>query len=199
MKLGLLADLHEDVPNLRRALERLRSHGVERVVVLGDVFDTGAAAEETAALLREAGAVGVWGNHDFGLCRNPGARARETFSAAVLDFAASLQPRLEVEDCLFTHLEPWRDPEDLLQLWGEADFPDPERLARSFAATEQRVLFTGHHHRWRLWTPEGRLDWRGEAPVRLEGGRYLVQVAAMCEEWCAVYDTTGGELIPFKV
>jgi predicted phosphodiesterase len=196
MKLGLLADIHEETGKLLRALEWLRPHTPDRIVVLGDVFDTGARLDEIVALLDSAGAIGVWGNHDYGLCR-PGPEAEGLFSLRVLEFAASLQPWLELDDCLFTHLEPWRDPEDILALWEAEDLPDgPDRLARSFAATEQRILFTGHSHRWRISTPEGRLDWQGEAPIHLRTGRYLVTIAAVSDGFCALYDTGTGELLP---
>ena len=58
MRLGILADIHEDVPKLTLALRHLRREGVEQVVVLGDVFETGRRLNETVALLAEAGAVG---------------------------------------------------------------------------------------------------------------------------------------------
>ncbi len=71
MKLGLLADIHEQTGQLRRAIAVLQQHGGESFVVLGDVFETGPRMEETVGLLRQAGAVGVWGNHDVGLCWGP--------------------------------------------------------------------------------------------------------------------------------
>src|SRR5947208_2163570 len=69
MRLGLLADIHEEVDLLRLALDRFRHEAVDQVVVLGDVAETGERLTETTLLLAGAGAVGVWGNHDFGLCR----------------------------------------------------------------------------------------------------------------------------------
>lgn len=71
MRLGLLADIHEEADLLRLALDQFRRQAVDRVVVLGDVADAGERLVETALLLVGAGAVGVWGNHDFGLCREP--------------------------------------------------------------------------------------------------------------------------------
>src|SRR5262249_39844569 len=66
-------------------------------------------------------------------------------------FMGSLQPHLEIDGCLFTHVEPWLDPHTVEDLWSFHGPPDsPEKLARSFAATRQRVLFIGHLHRWLL-------------------------------------------------
>jgi hypothetical protein len=58
----------------------------------------------------------------------------------------------------------------------------------------------GHFHRWLLATPGGLLDWGGGGPVTLPPGqRYLVAVAAVCNGWCAVFDTAVGELIPCRL
>ncbi len=46
MKLGILADIHEQTGELRKAIEMLQQHGAERFVVLGDVFEMGKRIEE---------------------------------------------------------------------------------------------------------------------------------------------------------
>src|SRR5260370_6507579 len=71
MKLGLLADIHENTRQLQKAIAVLQQHGAERFVVLGDVFEMGKRIEQTVRLLQEVEAVGVWGNHDVGLCSDP--------------------------------------------------------------------------------------------------------------------------------
>jgi hypothetical protein len=68
----------------------------------------------------------------------------------------SLQPHLEIDGCLFTHVEPWLDPHKVEDFWYFDGPPDtPEKLARSFQAVPNRVLFIGHMHRWMLGTPDG--------------------------------------------
>jgi predicted phosphodiesterase len=62
MKLGILADIHEHVDELRQAIEKLQKQAADRFVVLGDVFEMGKRIEETVHLLRDVEAVGVWGN-----------------------------------------------------------------------------------------------------------------------------------------
>ena len=117
MKLGLLADIHEDTRELEKAIAVLQQHGAERFVVLGDVFEMGQRMEETVALLPQVEAVGVWGNHDVGLCFDPEDGVCRRYSAASLDFMASLRPHLEIDGCLFTHVEPWLDPHKVEDLW----------------------------------------------------------------------------------
>jgi hypothetical protein len=204
VKLGIITDIHEQVADLERALAQCDRHGVDQVLCLGDVFQSGEAIRETVALLARRGIAGVWGNHDFGLCSHPSALAssrRVQYAGPVLEYLATFRPSLEVEDCLFSHVEPWRDLNDVLGLWYLGGLPDtPEKAARSFDACHQRVLFTGHHHRWLLATREGVIPWDGSRAVRLEAPqRYLVVVAAVCEGFCGVYDTRTGELTPVAI
>ncbi len=200
MKLGLLADIHEHVEELRRAIDVLEKHGADRFVVVGDVFEMGKRIDETVHLLRDVQAVGVWGNHDVGLCFDPDEGVRQRYSAAVLDFMGGLQPRLEIDGCLFTHVEPWLDPHKVEDLWYFDGPPDtPEKLTRSFVAVPNRVMFLGHFHRWLLGTPAGVTPWRGEKPVCLStNDRSLVVVHAVWDGKCALFDTTTDDLIPFR-
>jgi hypothetical protein len=201
LKLGLISDIHEHVTDLRLALAECDRHRVEQIICLGDVFQLGEAIHDTVALLAQRGIPGVWGNHDFGLCGHPSALAssrRVHYVGPVLDYLATFKPSLELEDCLFSHVEPWRDLNDVMGLWYLGGLPDvPEKAARSFDACSNRVMFTGHHHRWLVATREGALPWDGTTAIRLEPTqRYLVVVAAVCEGYCAIYDTRSCELSP---
>jgi predicted phosphodiesterase len=202
MRIGILADIHEDLGHLRCAIDVLREQRADRLVVLGDVFELGHRLEETVAVLNGVGAIGVWGNHDFGLCGdNPRPEDRRRYGDQVLDFMGSLQPRLEVEGCLFTHVEPWLDPEKIEDLWYFDGPPEtPEQVARIFAATHNRVMFVGHYHRWLVVTPEGIRPWAGDAPIILEAGnRHLVAINAVCQGKCALFDTETSLLTPFDL
>jgi len=112
MKLGILADIHEDVARVRQALEHFRQEDIDQVVFLGDLFDRGQHLAETVALLSACGAVGVWGNHDLGLCDHPHERIRARYAGPVFDFMQTLRPRLELDGCLFSHGLPSWDPAD---------------------------------------------------------------------------------------
>jgi predicted phosphodiesterase len=201
MRLGLLADIHEAVDLLREALALFRRHGVDEVVSLGDFCEMHQHLDETVRLLRDAGAVGVWGNHDFGLCQPTGTALDGRFAAEVLAWTTSMQPHLVRDDCLFTHVEPWLDGNDLVQLWYFEGLPDtPEKLARSFDAVPQRVLFSGHVHRWFLASPRGPIDWDGRTPIHLRPPeRYYLVVDALVHGRCAIYETTTGELTPLTL
>jgi Calcineurin-like phosphoesterase superfamily domain len=201
MKLGLITDIHEHVADLELALAECDRHGVDKVICLGDVFQNGEAIRETVALLAQRNIVGVWGNHDFGLCSHPSALVssrRVHFVGPVLDYLATFRPSLEVKDCLFSHVEPWRDLNDVMGLWYLGGLPDvPAKASRSFDACSHRVMFSGHHHRWLVTTREGVIPWDGSRAIQLEAPqRYLVIVAAVCEGFCGVYNTETCELVP---
>ena len=84
------------------------------------------------------------------------------FPRPVVVFMASLQPRLEIDGCLFTHVEPWLDPYDIADLWNFEGWPNTaERLAKSFAAVKNRIMFMGHIHRYFAATPAGVVELAG--------------------------------------
>jgi hypothetical protein len=206
MRLGLLADLHEHVEPLRLALDLFARERVDRVVLLGDNFDPmsrrGAAAE-VATLLAGADAVGVWGNHDAGLCVDVREATRQRYPAHVLEYTARLLPRLVIEDCLFTHIEPRLDPTRVEDLWGftqEGRLDSAEKARPSFAARGERFLFMGHHHRWWATTPEAVLPWDGATPLDLSPvPRALVIVGAAYAGRCGVFDTQRAVLTPYSL
>ena len=200
MKLGLITDIHEQVDFLRLALDRFAREQVDQVVMIGDVFETGERIEETCRLLTEVNAIGVWGNHDYGLSFEPDDSVRDKYATSVIDYMTSLRPRLEVDGCHFSHVEPWLDPENVADLWYFDGPPDEHgKLERIFTALPNRVMFAGHFHKFLLATPEGIADWQGESPIRLyENQRYFVVVGALCEARYAVYDTEASVLMPFN-
>ncbi len=200
MKLGILADIHEDVEALERALHLLRLQPVDRVVVLGDLLYTGRRVAEITDLLARAGAVGVWGNHDLGLCHEPAPPLLARYPGRAFDFLRTLGPRLELAGCLFTHGLPHWDATDPVAYYLGAGPETPEGLAGAFGASACRVSFVGHFHRWLAATPEGITAWDGGEPLCLDPARrHLVVVAAVCDGWCAVYDTDAGRLVPRRL
>jgi hypothetical protein len=200
MKIGILADIHEGVEDLTRALTVLRREAVDRLVVLGDIIETGERIGPTVALLAEAGTVGVWGNHDLGLCYQPEEPLRSRYAGAVLDYMQTLRPRLEVDGCLFSHALPCWDPTDPVICYLGPRPETAEGRSASFAASACRVHFMGHFHRWLVATPEGGLDWHGgEAILLPPPQRYLVVVAAVCDGWCATFDTDSNRLVPWRL
>ena len=201
LKIGILADIHEAHQQLRRAIDCLRSEKVQEFVVLGDIFETGRGLENTVELLAQIGVVGVFGNHDLGLSVAPDEQTYRRYGTQIVDFFAGLRPRYEIDDCLFTHSQAWMDPADIEQPWYLHPIPATDKLlAQNFAATDQRVMFQGHYHRWLAAVPAGPLSWQGGSSLKLDmNQRYLIVVHAVCDGWSAVYDTERAFLQPLRI
>jgi hypothetical protein len=204
VRLGLVTDIHNHAAELAAALAAFRDRGVDQVITIGDTCDAfgrGDGAAAVASLLDGCAAVGVWGNHDFTLCRDVSEAIRGRYPPVVLDVMARMGPRLVVGDCHFSHKESSVDPHDVAQLWDVSDRPpDLMELARlAFAAVGSRWQFVGHYHRWWAATPAGPVGWAGGEPLPfVPGQRYFVVVAPVCEGWCGILDTGQGRLEPLR-
>lgn len=200
MKLGLITDIHEHVVNLRRALDQFDREQVDQIVFIGDLFELGQRVEETCQLMNEANVVGVWGNHDYGLSFRPDAVLRDKFSSSVFDYMGTLCPRLAIAGCYFSHVEPWLNPEEIVDLWFFDGPPDnPDRLEKIFNSVPERIMFAGHYHEWLVVSPDGISDWKGDRPLSLAEGRHFVVVDALCKGSFATYDTECALFSPYRV
>src|SRR5437016_3516617 len=112
MRIGLLADIHEDVERLNAAIARCRREGADRLLTLGDIYQDGRRFAATVELLAAADVAGVWGNHEFGICHEPDEWVERTFDAPTRAYMARLRPRLEVAGVLLGHVLPRHDPTD---------------------------------------------------------------------------------------
>ena len=197
MRLGLLADIHEAVGPLGRAVQELKALGVDSFVILGDVLDCGERVEETVSILAPLAGVGVWGNHDFGLCGEVPPAIRGRFSEAVLDYFSGLRPTVELAGCRFQHIDPHLDPGSFEDLWR---FTTLEERIKGIGQRAEARVFVGHHHRWEVVTPEREIEWEEGRVMRFESGqRYLTTVNAVADGWFAVLDTERDELRPLRV
>jgi hypothetical protein len=200
MKLGLISDIHEHVDNLRACLMHLQSEGVDQIVMLGDAYELGHRIQPTCELLAAANVVGVWGNHDFGLCVDPTEEMYVNHGKDVIGYMTSLQSRIVIDDCYFAHIEPWLNPDLLEDLWFFDGMPETaERRQQIFSAQPQRVFFAGHYHRWLLVSPDRTEPWDGSTPICLKEGQYFVVLDALIKGSFATYDPVTGWLIPHRL
>ena len=197
MRIGIVADIHADSRRLAIALRLLRDAGVDQVVTLGDVIYAGGEIRDTVSLLFQNSVIGVWGNHDLGLCIDPDQWALEKFGTSVMRYMATLRPSLELDECLFTHGMPHWDATDP-EIYYLGGGHSQDNVVRSLESFPQRVMFVGHFHRWFVGNRLGPLDWDGRAPIQLcDADRYLVVIGAVCNGKCACFDTSTRELVPF--
>ncbi len=201
MILGILSDIHEDIERLTSALNSLRAMKPDRIIMLGDVFDHGDRIAEACRILAAAGAQGVWGNHDFGLCMDVVEDLAARMDPGVLAFMATLRPNLTVADCLFQHVEPWLDPTQVEDLWQH--FGPPEgvtRIERALRESPKRVCFMGHLHHWVVANEEGPVILGEPRSMTLDPSRrWFLAIGAVCDGWAAAYDTDSGLLTPIAL
>ena len=192
MRIGIVSDIHENVEGLKAAVDTLRADGMDTLVFLGDVVATGKRVEECARILLDADAQGVFGNHEMLLTD------RASLSPTIRSFLDSLAPMRSIEDCLFSHIEPWLDHSKVAHLWYlDGAFQTTEDARRSFDAQSELVIFLGHYHLWRAAAPTEILSWEGEEPLHLDPAtRYLVAVPALYCGHFALADTETNVLHP---
>ncbi len=201
MILGILADIHECLPNLAAALACLAAQRVDRIIFLGDLCETGRHLRPAVDKLRDAGAVGVFGNHDMGLIVDPDPEFRAKFDDVSLAYLDGLADALVVEDCRFSHVQTWMSPRDFDQPWYLHGPPEtPELIARNFAAVPERVLFQGHYHCWLASDRHGPRPWAAESPITLDPDeRHIVLVDAVLGGWCSTFETDTARLVPHRI
>jgi predicted phosphodiesterase len=172
---GVLSDVHANLQALEAVLTSLDRSGVDRILVAGDLVGYGAQPNECIAVLREAGALCVAGNHDLFLAgRLPAARLaprarlslevqRRLLSEDVRAYLASLPQRLHHDGVLVTHgsldspEEYVRDETRALELL--------DRLPQEAPGADTLVL--GHTHRQAcVLTGRGAVRPRRAVPVR---------------------------------
>ncbi len=200
MKFGILADIHGHVEHLRKAITCLSREQVDQFIVLGDLIFDRSHATETVGLLKDCGAVGVWGNHELGLCVDPDDEIRSMYTAPVLEYFSALSAQLEFADLLFSHTLPSEDARDPLSYYlGPHPLADGA-LKGSFDQFPHRVMMIGHFHRWFAATPAGAVPWDGGQPLVLESHRrYLFIVHAVMFGWAAVFDDRTNVLTPIRL
>jgi predicted phosphodiesterase len=160
---GLLGDLHGEDAALALALRVFADEGVDRVLAVGDICDGPGDVDRCCALLAEANAAVVRGNHERWLLAGTmrelpdatlalGAEARAYLAA----LPATMRMETVAGELLLCHgLEEDDmavvDPDDWYSL------QQNERLHALVEREEPLVVVNGHSHRRLLWC-KGRLS-----------------------------------------
>ncbi len=64
MRIGILSDIHANLPALEAAFSLLHEKGVDRVICAGDLVEKGDHGDEVVAMIEESWIPCVMGNHD---------------------------------------------------------------------------------------------------------------------------------------
>ncbi|MBY6264548.1 metallophosphoesterase [Azospirillum sp. 412522] len=98
MKIALISDIHANLEALRATLDAIRAEEAERIVCLGDIVGYNTDAAACIALLRQAGAVCIAGNHDRAVA---GIIGTDGFSGPAARAVAWTKARLDDESRAF--------------------------------------------------------------------------------------------------
>lgn len=145
MKLGVVSDVHNNVDALTYALEALRTCDV--IINLGDLVSQYRVTPDILRLSRDAGLLGILGNHEKSILSPASAEMRSRLAGDDLAFLESLPDQLSLDldgrRVRIVHGAPWDDPGDIACCYVfEGDTPLMGRLA----ATDADVLLMGHTH-----------------------------------------------------
>lgn len=210
MRIGILTDIHEAVEAAAAPIYLMREQNVAEIICLGDFCEMGTRLEETCGLLLRERVRCVWGNHDFGLCEEARLGPAERYPPVVAEFARTAVARIRIGELLFTHVEPWLDPNKIADLWYFDGVPDTaEKRARIFAdkgraggggeGQDWRIAFAGHFHTWLAAKEHESHSWDGTTQLDLSQGRHFVVIDACMDGHCAIFDTVSQLLIPLRV
>ena len=98
MRLALISDIHANLEALQSTLADIATRDVDRIVCLGDIVGYNAKPAECIALIRDANALCVAGNHDLAVC---GRITTRNFSGAAARAVAWTRRQLSADDLDF--------------------------------------------------------------------------------------------------
>ncbi|MCB9366991.1 MAG: metallophosphoesterase family protein [Calditrichaeota bacterium] len=152
MKLGIISDIHGNLPALEAVIEDCQKQALETIVCLGDVVGYGASPNECCDLVREVCSVCVMGNHDSALCGFTPMQFFNAYARTAIEWTSvnieeshltwlkGLQLVHSLESVLLVHATP-KDP----GAWNYIHNPD-EAGQHFDAMPPGRTAFIGHSH-----------------------------------------------------
>jgi predicted phosphodiesterase len=150
MRLGVISDIHSNLPALEAVLAEIEAAGVDELWSLGDVVGYGAEPDACAEAVSERSSVSLVGNHDLGVLDaldlgtfSPAAAdavrwTQRTASSETLAYLRELEPLDESREIAVYHASP-RDPVWEYVLW-------PEQAEECMAVQAERISLVGHSH-----------------------------------------------------
>ena len=184
MRLGIISDIHSNLPALEAVLAEVDGSGVDELWCLGDVVGYGAQPDDCSKLVSERCALSLVGNHDLAVLDDievsafsPSAAEAVTWtkghaSPETLEFLRGLEPADESREVALYHASP-RDPVWEYVLWAD-------QAEECLEVQSARVSLIGHSHVALFFVdPDGDSEVRGghaEPGTKLEigEGRWLI-------------------------
>jgi hypothetical protein len=195
-----VADSHDRLESLAKAVRILEERGAEALVHLGDICDSLRLdlLEDSVRLLRKHRMLVVKGNNDFMLenllrCQPPEHEGRFEHLAA---FLGELPMKIVWDGVCFAHSLPF---DHLRSFYEPIDMGSTQRAEEVFRLTPHRILFCGHSHRSVLFRLSGgnvsRESVPAGRPISLEREeRYIIVTGSVLEGECAIFDVDAWSL-----
>ena len=151
MKIGILADIHSNLPALEAVLNKLNS--CDRIICAGDMVGYYDRPNEVCECIRALNAVTIRGNHDgyvTGLLEpKPENRdiyrtdwTRDTLTSENFEWLKSLPPEHEIRytdtRMLIRHANPWDEKHYI--------YPDSTKLLDKINLSKNEIMVLGHTH-----------------------------------------------------
>jgi len=179
-RVGVVSDIHGNLPALEAVIAALRKEKVDRIVSCGDLVGYGPWPREVISRVRELGVTGVQGNHDAAVC---GVLPADHFTAAArraIDWIRDLLGRDELE--YLAGLPQTRTVEGMSVVHGSLRGPlweyilDPWTAGESLRLLETQIGLFGHSHIQGGFADGGvePIDPRRGEMDLLPGVRYLI-------------------------
>ncbi len=187
MRLGILSDIHSNLPALEAVLEAIGETEVEQTWCLGDVVGYGASPDECARAVASDCALSLVGNHDLAVLGkidissfSPAAAAAVRWTQRhstdeTLRFLRGLEPADTSHEVALYHASP-RDPVWEYVLW-------PDQAAECIGDQARRVSLVGHSH-VALFFVMPSDDEAAEAPDRSPAGEVIARGAQAGDGTC---------------
>jgi predicted phosphodiesterase len=173
-KIGVIADIHGNLPALKKALDILEAAYVDRIVVCGDIVGYGSFPNECCARIRTLNCPVVAGNHDWAVAGLTEYKESHSITAAKgIDYTKEV---ISEENLRWLQSLPLRHRENGLEfvhsslVKGEKwYYLTSHRLSlhsfqqdvrESFSALKGQVCFVGHSHLPRMFLEkqEGEIE-----------------------------------------
>lgn len=151
MNIGLISDIHADLPALKLALDLLQGQGVDHILCAGDLVDKGLDGDAVVSLLRERQIPCVLGNHDekaentvYWIKQQYGSSHARILTDDTLAFLSKLPLTQRFEwaekSLLLAHGRPWSNDEYLYA------FSDKDTLRAVVRYAKTEIVILGHTH-----------------------------------------------------
>jgi len=134
---GLLADTHSDNVLLKKAIDKLKEIGAEKIIHLGDICDSlkPEALDEAVQILKNHHVKAVIGNNDYIVIAD---NLTEGLSDETISYLKELPYTITSRDVTFTHSSPFE--------WPAATRRPISEFIHSLHPEKHRLIFRGHSH-----------------------------------------------------